>query len=135
MDWFDDIQVEELENFDFIEEDISELVEEKNNFNLNEYLNSNIDYWQFPNCPLNHPHWPFILYYSQMTENIPNVLHHIRDLKDAWRRQDFTFTKQQQEEYDLLLATRRERVKQFYAEDRVCKVSKSAQDKLKDADI
>jgi hypothetical protein len=44
MDWFDDIQVEELENFDFIEEDISELVEEKKNFNLNEYLNSNIDY-------------------------------------------------------------------------------------------
>jgi hypothetical protein len=44
MDWSDDIQVEELENFDFIEEDISELVEEKKNFNLNEYLNSNIDY-------------------------------------------------------------------------------------------
>ena len=44
MDWFDDIQVKELENFDFIEEDITELVEEKNNFNLNEYLNSNIDY-------------------------------------------------------------------------------------------
>jgi hypothetical protein len=54
-----------------------------------------------------------------MTENIPNVLHHIRDLKDAWRKQDFTYTKQQQEEYDLLIATRRERVKQFYAEGRV----------------
>jgi len=44
MDWFDDNQIEELQNFDFIEEDISELVEEKNDFNLNEYLNSNIDY-------------------------------------------------------------------------------------------
>ena len=44
MDWFDDTQVEELENFDFIEEDISELIEETNNFNMNEYLNSNIDY-------------------------------------------------------------------------------------------
>jgi hypothetical protein len=44
MDWFDDIQIEELENFDFIEEDLSELIEEKNNFNMNEYLNSNIDY-------------------------------------------------------------------------------------------
>lgn len=44
MDWFDDIQIEELQNFDFIEEDISELIEEKNNFNMNEYLNSNIDY-------------------------------------------------------------------------------------------
>jgi hypothetical protein len=44
MDWFDDVQIEELENFDFIEEDFSELIEEKNNFNMNEYLNSNIDY-------------------------------------------------------------------------------------------
>ena len=47
MDWFDDIQIEELQNFDFIEEDISELIEERNDFNMNEYLNSNIDYWQF----------------------------------------------------------------------------------------
>ena len=67
-----------------------------------------------------------------MTEHIPNVLSHIRDLKDAWRKQDFVFTKQQQEEYDLLLATRRERVKYFYANDMVCKISKSAQDKLKE---
>jgi hypothetical protein len=44
MDWFDDIQIEELQNFDFIEEDISELIEERNDFNMNEYLNSNIDY-------------------------------------------------------------------------------------------
>jgi hypothetical protein len=42
---------------------------------------------------------------------------------------------QQQEEYDLLLAARRERVKYFYDNDMVCKISKSAQDKLKDADI
>ena len=44
MDWFDDIQVEELQNFDFIEDDVSELIEETKNFNMNEYLNSNIDY-------------------------------------------------------------------------------------------
>jgi hypothetical protein len=56
-----------------------------------------------------------------MTEHIPNVLPHIRELKDTWRKQDFTFTKHQQEEYDLLLTTRRERVKQFYAEGRVSK--------------
>ena len=61
-----------------------------------------------------------------MTEQIPNVLSHIRDLKDAWRRQDFTFTKQQQEEYDLLIATRRERVKKFYAVGRVFKGSYKA---------
>jgi dsDNA-binding SOS-regulon protein len=56
-----------------------------------------------------------------MTENIPNVLPHIQELKDAWRRQDFILTKQQQEEYNLLLATRRERVQQFHKEGRVSK--------------
>ena len=84
--------------------------------------------WQFPNCLPNPPHQLKILYYTQMTENIPNVLHHIRELKDTWRRQDFTYTKQQQEEYDLLLATRRERVKQFYAEGRVFKGSYKAKE-------
>ena len=68
-----------------------------------------------------------------MTETV-NVLPHINELKDAWRKQDFKFTKQQQEEYDILIAARRERVKWFYETDRVCKISKSAQDKLKDAD-
>lgn len=48
-----------------------------------------------------------------MTETV-NVLPHINELKDAWRRQDFKFTKQQQEEYDLLMIARRERVKYFY---------------------
>ena len=63
-----------------------------------------------------------------MIEQIPNVLPHIKELKDAWRRQDFTFTKQQQEEYDLLISTRRQRVKQFYAEGRVFKGSYKAKD-------
>ena len=69
-----------------------------------------------------------------MTDNIPNVLPYIKELKDAWRRQDFKYTKQQQEEYDLLIATRRERVKYFYDNDLVCKISKSAMDKLRDAE-
>lgn len=68
-----------------------------------------------------------------MTETV-NVLSHIREMKETWRRQDFTFTKQQQEEYDLLIAARRERVKYFYDNDMVCKISKSAQDKLRDAE-
>jgi hypothetical protein len=68
-----------------------------------------------------------------MTETV-NVLPHIREMKETWRRQDFTFTKQQQEEYDLLIAARRERVKYFYDNDMVCKISKSAQDKLRDAE-
>jgi len=67
-------------------------------------------------------------------EHIPNVLPYIKELKETWRKQDFTFTKQQQEEYDLLLATRRERVKYFYDNDMVCKISKSAMDKLKEED-
>ena len=68
-----------------------------------------------------------------MTETV-NVLPHIREMKETWRRQDFIFTKQQQEEYDLLIAARRERVKYFYDNDMVCKMSKSAQDKLRDAE-
>ena len=67
-----------------------------------------------------------------MTETV-NVLPHLNELKEIWRKQDFTFTKQQREEYDILLAARRERVKYFYDNDMVCKISKSAQDKLRDA--
>ena len=63
-----------------------------------------------------------------MNEQIPNVLPHIQELKTLWRKQDFVFTKQQQQEYDLLLATRRERVKQFYAEGRVFKGSYKAKE-------
>ena len=63
-----------------------------------------------------------------MTETIANVLPHINELKDAWRKQDFIFTKQQQEEYDLLIATRRERVRQLYDEGRVFKGSYKAKE-------
>ncbi len=45
MDWYDDIQVEELINFDHKEEDLEDLVEETKDFNMKNYLNSNIDYW------------------------------------------------------------------------------------------
>ena len=63
-----------------------------------------------------------------MNEHIPNVLPHIQELKTLWRKQDFMYTKQQTEEYELLLATRRERVKQFYAEGRVFKGSYKAKE-------
>ena len=52
---------------------------------------------------------------------IPNVLPHLNELRTTWRRQNFDFTESQQEEYDMLLATRRERVKELYAEGRVSK--------------
>jgi hypothetical protein len=61
-----------------------------------------------------------------MTETIANVLPHIKELKDAWKKQDFVFSKQQREEYNLLITTRRERVKQLYAEGRVFKGSYKA---------
>lgn len=63
-----------------------------------------------------------------MTDQIPNILPHLKELRNAWRKQDFTFTKQQQEEYDILIETRRERVKQFYKEGRVFKGSHKVKD-------
>ena len=68
-----------------------------------------------------------------MTETV-NVLPHLNELKETFRRQDFKFTPAQAEEYELLLQARRERVKWFYETGQVCKISKSAQDKLRDAE-
>ena len=50
-----------------------------------------------------------------------NVLPHLNDLKKVWRDQDFRFTKDQQEQYDMLMQDRRERVAWFYETDRVQK--------------
>ena len=50
-----------------------------------------------------------------------NVLPHLNDLKKVWRSQNFSFTKDQQEQYDMLLQARRERVAWFYETDRVQK--------------
>ena len=44
MDYYlSEQQIEELVNFDQYE-DLSDLIEEEKEFNMNEYLNSNIDY-------------------------------------------------------------------------------------------
>ena len=48
-----------------------------------------------------------------------NVLPHLVELKKTWKDQDFHFTKEQQEEYDILLQARKERVKWFYETNRV----------------
>ena len=37
-------QVEELVNFDSVEQDLMGLIEEEQKFSIEEYLNSNIDY-------------------------------------------------------------------------------------------
>jgi len=37
-------QVEELVNFDSVEQDLMDLIEDTQKFNMDEYLNSSIDY-------------------------------------------------------------------------------------------
>ena len=48
-----------------------------------------------------------------------NVLPHLDDLRKTWRIQNFTFTKDQQDQYDMLMQARRERVAWFYETNRV----------------
>jgi hypothetical protein len=48
-----------------------------------------------------------------------NVLPHLDELRDTWRQQNFTFTKDQQDQYDMLMQARRERVRWFYETNRV----------------
>ena len=66
-----------------------------------------------------------------------NVLPHMQELRQKWREQDFRFTKEQQEEYDMLLSARKERVKWFYETGRVQigpKVIKKVEDTQEDQD-
>tara|TARA_B100000131_G_C17898419_1_gene525346 strand:+ start:496 stop:678 length:183 start_codon:yes stop_codon:yes gene_type:complete len=49
------------------------------------------------------------------------VLKEMRELREAWRRQSFKFTNEQQKKYDELLKLRRERVKEMYDRDLVYK--------------
>ena len=48
-----------------------------------------------------------------------NVLPHLNELRDTWRQQDFRFTKDQQDQYDMLMQARRERIRWFYETNRV----------------
>ena len=42
------------------------------------------------------------------------VLKQMKELKETWRKQSFSFTTSQQAEYKRLLELRRERVKEMY---------------------
>lgn len=53
--------------------------------------------------------------------DIPNVIPHLNELLNTWRSQNYEFTDGQRVEYDILLSTRRDRVKQLYEQGRVCK--------------
>ena len=46
------------------------------------------------------------------------MLSHLNELHDTWRSQNFTYTKDQQTQYDMLMQARRERVAFFYETDR-----------------
>ena len=66
-----------------------------------------------------------------------NVLPHLNELKQTYKLQNFTFTKDQQEQYDMLMQARRERVAWFYETDRVQKgpkVTKKAEEVQDNAD-
>ena len=66
-----------------------------------------------------------------------NVLPHLEELREKWREQDFRFTKDQQEQYDMLLQARKERVKWFYETKRVQvgpKVTKKVEETQEDED-
>lgn len=49
------------------------------------------------------------------------IIYQIRELKDAWRKQDFSYSKEQQSLYDRLIELRRQRVLSFYANGQVYK--------------
>ena len=55
------------------------------------------------------------------------VLKQLEELREQVKHQAFKFTKEQQAEYDRLIALRRERVKSFYKDDKVSKGGTSKQ--------
>jgi hypothetical protein len=56
MDCFDDIQIEDFSSFDFVEEMNECFFDEENDEkSFKSLLNSNLDFWQFLNCPPNPP--------------------------------------------------------------------------------
>ena len=49
------------------------------------------------------------------------ILKQLNALREQWSEQSFSYTKEQQAEYDRLIGLRRDRVKFFYKEGRVSK--------------
>ena len=49
------------------------------------------------------------------------ILYQLRDLRDSWRKQSFTFTKDQQKQYDDLKQLRRDRINEMYENGMVYK--------------
>ena len=57
------------------------------------------------------------------------VLKEMRELRESWRKQGFSYTIDQQKRYDELLKLRRKRVKWFHDNDRVQKGAKKPVEK------
>ena len=55
------------------------------------------------------------------------VIKQLNALREQWRQQSFTYTQEQQKEYDRLMKLRRESVKSFYRDDKVSKGGTSKQ--------
>tara|TARA_B100000579_G_scaffold70819_1_gene53768 strand:- start:36 stop:233 length:198 start_codon:yes stop_codon:yes gene_type:complete len=49
------------------------------------------------------------------------VIKQLNALREQWKEQVFAYTPEQQKEYDRLIKLRRDRVKSFYADDKVSK--------------
>jgi hypothetical protein len=47
-----------------------------------------------------------------------DILRQLQDLRKKWRNQDFRYTKEQKEQYEMLVELRRARVAQLYEEGR-----------------
>ena len=57
----------------------------------------------------------------------PEILKQLNELRESWKKQSFTYTKEQQIKYDQLIKLRRERVKYFHDNDLVSKGSKKVE--------
>ena len=54
----------------------------------------------------------------------PEVLKQLAELRESWKKQSFTYTKEQQAQYDKLIQLRRDRVKYFHDNGLVSKGGK-----------
>jgi|TARA_B100001250_G_scaffold69337_1_gene55657 hypothetical protein len=59
------------------------------------------------------------------------VLKEMKELRESWRKQGFSYSVEQQKRFDQLLKLRRERVKWFHDNDRVQKGAKKTVEKVK----
>ena len=75
---------------------------------------------------------PITLFDMNFPTSTVNVLPHLEDLRKTWKLQDFKYTKDQQEQYDMLVQARRERVAFFYETDRVQKGPKISVKKVEE---